>query len=98
LDRPAFLACGGFASARDDAAHQPGKERSMSNTTKPQRTFKLHGMTITVTQDGKTIRFRVRKDDGGPLTHEDHLQLQILEYIATNTPEGLALYRDGRTA
>jgi hypothetical protein len=58
----------------------------MSDTTKPHETFKLGQMTVTVSQDGETRHIRASKG-GEPLTHDDLIQLQILEYVATNTAE-----------
>ena len=51
----------------------------MNNNTK---------LTVSITRSGHTIHVSASKG-GEPLTPEDHLQLQILEYQATNTSEGL---------
>lgn len=51
----------------------------MSNTKK---------LCVYVARRGNTLHFRASKG-GEPLTHEDFIQLQILESQATNTLEGL---------
>jgi hypothetical protein len=50
-----------------------------------KRKTKLH---VTLTRRGDTIHVRVH-DNGLPLSDEDSIRLQILEYQITNTDHGM---------